>query len=464
MAWSDTMPEQADSRPKNQEGDTKIPSWIPLFEGSEAARVENVVESICRALTNTEVVRLYGQSLSGGMSGVALFFSYAARTWPNQAWQAHANDWLARATNETESTEQAPDLSLYRGATGVAWTVQHLGPEWLPTQQDPRHKVDRWIFETVTRRWHGHFDLVTGLAGHVVYALERLQSEADISLLEAVINQLADMAVQSPPGVSWWTPPALMSLAEQQSFTDGFFNLGLAHGLPGVIAVLALTYAAGVARKRVRPLLQQATGWLLAQRNPIGAASCFGNFARTVTGPPLWSRVAWCYGDLGLAAALYLAGAAVGERAWEEEAVEIARLSAKRAPERSGVCDAPLCHGAAGNAHIFNRFYQATRDPLFADTARYWFNRTLEYRVPSYGLDGFISTRPAEDADDRPQRWSPGLLDGSAGIGLALLASITTIEPSWDRSMLVALPTRAPASHLQSRRRSATPVFGRTVV
>jgi class I lanthipeptide synthase len=37
-------------------------------------------------------------------------------------------------------------------------------------------------------------------------------------------------------------------------------------------------------------------------------------------------------------------------------------------------------------------------------------------------------------------RGTPGLLTGAAGVGLALLAAATPVEPSWDRMLLVALP------------------------
>jgi hypothetical protein len=35
-----------------------------------------------------------------------------------------------------------------------------------------------------------------------------------------------------------------------------------------------------------------------------------------------------------------------------------------------------------------------------------------------------------------------GFLTGAAGIGLALLASVTSVEPEWDRLLLVAIPPR----------------------
>jgi hypothetical protein len=33
-----------------------------------------------------------------------------------------------------------------------------------------------------------------------------------------------------------------------------------------------------------------------------------------------------------------------------------------------------------------------------------------------------------------------GLLEGFAGVGLALLAAATTVEPTWDRMLLASVP------------------------
>ena len=35
----------------------------------------------------------------------------------------------------------------------------------------------------------------------------------------------------------------------------------------------------------------------------------------------------------------------------------------------------------------------------------------------------------------------PGLLTGATGVGLALLAAATAIEPAWDRILLVSVPS-----------------------
>jgi len=179
-----------------------------------------------------------------------------------------------------------------------------------------------------------------------------------------------------------------------------------------------------------------AVPWLLAHQNPPHLASRFSSF---FSPGQEWepSRLAWCYGDLGIAVALMTAARGAGERDWERAALEIARAAAARPMERADVSDPGLCHGAAGNLHLFNRLYQATGEPELAAAARVWLHRLLDMRQPGAGLGGFLVLLPDEH-QQRAWRADPGFLTGSAGIGLALLAAATPVEPAWDRLLLAS--------------------------
>ena len=117
----------------------------------------------------------------------------------------------------------------------------------------------------------------------------------------------------------------------------------------------------------------------------------------------------------------------------------IARRAAERPAEQSGVRDCGLCHGAAGVGHIFNRLFQATGEASLAAAARFWFERTLEMRHPDQDIAGFAAFMPdPEHPDSHSWIAAPGILEGAAGIGLALLAATTPIEPEWDRMLMLS--------------------------
>jgi hypothetical protein len=173
--------------------------------------------------------------------------------------------------------------------------------------------------------------------------------------------------------------------------------------------------------------------WLLRRQQPAGTVFCFPHFYHPDS-QPVMSRIAWCYGDPGMAVTLLAAARGAGEPAWERAAVETALSAASRPEELARIRDAGLCHGSAGIAHLFNRLYQATGEPRLAEAARFWFEWTLRFRQPGNGVAGFRAWNT--DGENESWREDGGFLEGAAGIGLALLAATSTVEPEWDRLLL----------------------------
>jgi lantibiotic modifying enzyme len=211
---------------------------------------------------------------------------------------------------------------------------------------------------------------------------------------------------------------------------DGYTNLGLAHGVPGVVAILARYITAGVDVARARVLLDAAMAFLRSVSGPR-AGSRFA--AWLPSSPSSTARVAWCYGDLGVAVAMMSAATATGREEWRRDAIELALGMAARPFATSQVIDTGLCHGAAGAAHLFNRLAQATGEAELARAADTWFAQTLAMRN-----DQPIAGFPRGVLTDNEPGWEAGadLLTGATGIALALHAAISPIEPAWDQLLL----------------------------
>ena len=410
--------------------------WRPILPPESAGRALRVAEEIAADLRSRLAAssRDMSPSLAGGAAGLALFFSYLDPARPGEGYDDLAMELLEQAVTATAESPLPPGL--YSGFSGVAWTMEHLRGRLYEDEdgEDAGEEVATALVEHVgLTPWRGHYDLISGLVGFGVYALERLPRPGGEECLRRVVARLSETAEHGPQGITWLTGPELMPERDLEMFPAGNYNLGVAHGVPGVIGLLGLAQTAGV---ECRSLLDGAVAWLLAQKLPPGSGSVFSySIAAGVEAKP--TRVAWCYGDLGVAATLLVAGRAVGERDWEREAVEIARLAAGRALEDSGMQDAGICHGAAGIAHLFNRLHQATGDPALAAAARRWIDQTLALRQPGVGIGGFQMWVPNEE---RALGWrdEAGFLTGSSGVGLALLAAATEVEPEWDRVLQIS--------------------------
>ena len=417
-------------------------TWSPILAGEVAARADAAVTAVAEAVRDASALpdRNAGAGFAGGQAGFALLYEYLDRARPGAGYGDLAHQRLEQAIDLLATAAQDP--SLFSGFTGVSWVVEHLqgGPaDDGEEDEDSNEDIDQALLTLLQKTpWPHDYDLVSGLAGYGVYALERLPRPSAVTCLELVVEHLADLAEPRPEGLAWNTPLSLVPEMNRPWYPEGLDNLGLAHGTPGVVALLARVCSSGVAAERSRSLLAQAVSWLLAQKMTDSEISVFP-YAVGSGFKVRPARTAWCYGDPGIALALLAAGRVAEEAAWEREAIALARAAARRPPESCNINDAGLCHGAAGLGHVLNRLYQATGDPELLESARTWFARALDYWDPSRGIGGFLTYTPVDEKFDE-MGWieDAGLLIGSTGMALALLAASSAVDPAWDRLMLMS--------------------------
>ncbi len=406
--------------------------WKPVLDGALRERAEASVREIAQALEG-ETSGMEEASYGGGYSGLALFHGYLARVEEDERRVKFAEERLDEAMTGMSGNDSS--LSFFCGSPGIAWTLQHL-VRLLTETVDPgmtRGLDESFIEGILTTPWQGHYDLVYGLAGLGCYALDHPDRGTAIVITEKIVEHFDTLVVERDGGLTWWTPPHLTGREIAKRCPDGYYDLGVAHGVAGALGMLARACGAGIAVPRARRLVEGAVRWLQAQKRPDERGSTFPAYL----GPHGANscRSAWCYGDPGIAAILLLAARAVGNATWEREAIAIALHDCDRQEEETGIVDAEFCHGAAGLGHIYNRLYQATGESRFAHASRRWFGRTLDFRRPGEGVAGYLSWWP------EVKEWHAqyDLLNGAAGIGLALLAAISSLEPKWDQPLLLAV-------------------------
>jgi len=394
----------------------------PLLSGPLKDRARQLAGTLAGTLSAIPAARPRDGSLASGSAGLAVCRGYLAGTRRDPRAADAARAYLEEAINVLAT--QPLFGSLYSGFTGIAWAVE-LVDRLLGTEGEDRNGDIDEALTRLLRRYpeQAPYDLINGLTGIGVYALARWPRPGAAECLLGVVEQLARRAGQDRHGVSWWTPPSWRG-PRRDHHLPGRVDLGVAHGIAGVIPFLARVHRLGLAQQTVRPLLDGAVGWLLAHMIDTASGPTVPSFVADGVEPGP-ARSAWCYGDPGVAAALLLAARDAGEPSWAAAATALAVRAANRPPDQTGVLDAGLCHGSAGLAHLFNRMYQITAEPALGDAARFWVERTLE-------------------TCGTPSAWNgPGLLEGAAGVALAMEAVSTTAEPAWDQMLLVS--TAGPA-------------------
>lgn len=405
-------------------------SRTPLLSGALRDRALHLAGAVAQTLRHAPAAGHRDVSLASGSAGLALCHGQLARTRSDPRAADAALYRLEEAVGALATGRLS--ISLYSGFTGIAWAVE-LVDGLLGTDGEDRNGG---IDEAVTRLLRRYpedapYDLTDGLTGLGVYALARWPRPAAAQCVAGVVEQLARRARPGRDGVCWWTLPSWRG-PRRDWYRPGGVDLGVAHGIAGVISFLARVHRLGLAQQTVRPLLDGAVRWLLAHLVDTTSGPTVPYFAADGV-EPRPARSGWCYGDPGVAAALLLAAREAGEPAWASAATGLAVRAAARPPGQTGVVDAGLCHGSAGLAHLFNRMYQMTAEPALADAARFWVERTLALcpaMAPGQGVTPAAAAQPA---------WKgPGLLEGAAGVALAMEAAATTAEPVWDQMLLLS--------------------------
>lgn len=410
--------------------------WQVWLEADYVERARRTIQELAVAflpLADTE-------NNPAKLAELALFYGYLAQS--TEA-KPETDQALACVNAAIQAAGRQPLLPHFIGGyPQVGWVLtQFAGKLFAQEEADNCQVIDEALVEHLQNLPScADYDLISGLTGLGVYALARLPADSGLEVLQLVLQRLAELAERNSDGLTWFTAPALLPVWQRELCPRGYYNFGLAHGLPGVIALLARACEVEAVHAQAKHMLEEAVRWLRAHLLMVDDTPYFPAWLATET-PPERTRLAWCYGDLGGAIALLFAARRVAQTDWEELALRILRRAAQCRGKAAGVKDAGLCHGAAGNAHLFNRLYQATSEACFQDAARDWYVRLFDYYRPELGLGGFPAFQQRADGT---VGWMPstGFLSGAAGVGLSLLAATSTVQPAWDECMLVSLSPR----------------------
>lgn len=375
----------------------------------------------------------YDGSLNRGKAGISLFLHYFGDNNGDTRCKQIAGDLLEQAAAAAVVGRCSPTLGA--GFVGIAWTVAHLARVGLVDGEAYELTVvDERIHQTMKGSERLSFDLMDGLSGVGVYCLERARASGDPTLVHAVIRRLLTEAERDLDGLRWRTDPRHLPPELQSKHPRGYYSLGLAHGTPGAIGFLAQACLDGWRTAEIESAIDDAVRWLLCQEfDPPDRMHCRFPAVVDSSTPKEESRVAWCQGDLSVAVSIASAATATGRGKW----LEAARVLTERCAicdRQAGVVDASFCHGASGVAHVFMRLSTALHSQEARAAAGRWYERIFSYKHGA-GIAGFSSV-----STDRIG-WLPvsGLLEGTIGVGLAILTALSDKVHSWDRALLLGL-------------------------
>lgn len=345
-----------------------------------------------------------------------------------------AHPWIRAATANGLDTGRA---TLFYGLPALAFVLSFAPQERYRRDRDvlAEHLSDlayhrtRAAHRRIDRNrttTYGEYDLISGLTG-IGVALTRIDPHG--TALEEVLAYLVRLTEPLSTGEGdrpgWWVHHD-PRMSDEPGFPGGHMNLGMAHGISGVLSLLSINHLAGHRVPGQQDAIRQLCEALDShKREDIHgawwpgwvAAHGPGGHPRRLdsAGPP-----SWCYGTPGIARALQLAGRALRDDALKQTA-EQAMLSCVGRQSFKG--DDGLCHGRSG---LVQALLRTAHDQATAPGAGELATAADEVR------------RALEQRRRAPEAAGIGLLEGRAGTALALSTAENPSVPVWDALLLLA--------------------------
>lgn len=372
-------------------------------------------------------------SLTNGPAGISLLHSERAHLGLCNWRDAHA--WVKAASAGTVSAADTTGLYLGVGALTFALDAApaHYAAALANLDEHVRDLAHRRVTAATRRlqaglpaefREYDTFFGLTGIGGLLARrdptgtALERV-----LTHLVALTRPLRIEGIDVP---GWWVdhdPHRRRSPA----FRAGHANLGAAHGITSVLLLLATTARRGILVPGQQEAISRICSFLdrWEQADERGAWwPQWLTFDDIAAGRPTQSgpgRPSWCYGAPGIARAQQIAAIVLGDVGRQQRAELALSAALTGAVNNQRLTEPGLCHGWAGAYMTGLRAALDAADPLLSSAV----DEVGEHMI--------------RVALEHPDDQDPGLLEGSAGLALALTAAAQGAAPStgWDACLLI---------------------------
>lgn len=330
------------------------------------------------------------------------------------------------------------DVTFY---SEIAWFICHLyeNKQIDIDLNDYFVDIDESLYEgmvvLLNRKEYGCIDgaISIGMYFYYRYILGNNKYE---KYLEDFVDLLRIISNEKEGLIEW------ISIIDYGTHEQGY-NLGIAHGIPGILLFLRKLYIKNIRKDVVSNIIVKATNFLLLQKHSLNNhKSYFYSTCSVNSALGHDTRLGWCYGDMSVGYSLLMISSLSGilRPNVKKIALDILFNTTTRTDLLDmRIVDAGLCHGTSGIAHIYNKLFFLTKELKFKYAALYWYSETIKMAkydsgYAGYRLDYYLNESEKENRD----LYNLSFLTGISGIGLSLLSAFYPIGDSWDKCLLLS--------------------------
>ncbi|WP_299211116.1 lanthionine synthetase LanC family protein [uncultured Dokdonia sp.] len=320
-------------------------------------------------------------------------------------------------------------VSLSNGIAGVGFCLHYIQENNLSEYdlEDTLEEIDEILEDTMyeTGQNENNFDPLHGSIGIALYLIKRKKYFSSIAIL---VQKIYDKIIKDEHEFKWQT-------YDQFRTKKMVYDFGLAHGNASLLFFLSKCYNHNINSDLSKDMMYNIISFYNRNEQKIEETGSIYPSSISVesysSNKQSFSRLAWCYGDLGALHALFFAATSLEDKLLIKHFKDlIIQTTSRKEPAETIIKDACFCHGSAGLAHIYSKLSKKIDDYRVKEAATYWLKETLGYKKSD---DVFFSLR-----DDVENINYMSLLDGVTGVS-SVLCSIDNIKiKEWDSFLLLS--------------------------
>jgi len=412
--------------------------------------LDNFVIGISKKLSNIEYVQnilgsntveYKSSSVAVSYPALCILFSELQFHFPECKFNEYAHQYL-EVVNNYLGKNNVYDISLFDGLCGVGFAANCMSDNGR-RYQSFIEKLNEYIVDIVDSNILKYgkmtlnefcYDTMYGLTGTANYLLN-FKSEDRVNIaLQNILQYLTDICKIGDDGYPKFVLRADQSclLPLTNNHRIRYVNLGVSHGIPGILLILCKTYEQGIYVSNQLETIRFVSEYIFD--------NCIKNNMETfwetqkimgIEHKAIPSRDAWCYGTPGVAYSLLIASKLLKNEEMQNLAISSMRCSLKRLRD---VISPTFCHGLSGLCCLARKFYECTSDNYFYEM----YIELLGYILDSYNAKYPFGFKDRElEKGQIVDKDEIGILTGTSGVLLTILSCYKPVKTKWDSLFLL---------------------------
>jgi lantibiotic modifying enzyme len=280
--------------------------------------------------------------------------------------------------NFVEQFDSVEGVGLFSGFEGAISVINYLHKCNVIESKELIDDLEAFgiqsIIGDITRN---NYDLMYGSIGKLLYFVQKGDLTEEIKkLLDDFIKSLYENSIKKNSAIFFYNDIDV----------EGVYNLGMAHGSSGVLVFLNRLIELEYTNPLIEVLISGIIKGLKDIKKENNSISCYAEVHSIEHSASPDSRLAWCYGDLGMLYSLLYASTIIDLSHIQDIIDDLLEAVVLRGISNSGLIhfddhsffDTSFCHGLSGITYLFYKIKQLTENEQVDKRFEYWRNELVK--------------------------------------------------------------------------------------